>query len=147
MNLRASQIPVDDENRPFWEGAKRHEVVMQRCTACGRFRFPASGYCASCRSDQSSWVRLSGRGVIESHCIFHKAYFEAFASRVPYNVALVALEEGPKLFTNIVGIANSELRIGQAVSPVFEQITPELVLLKFEVIMQEPARALSWERL
>ena len=123
--------PKDEDHAPFWQGTLRREVVMQRCSSCGTYRFPASRYCASCRSDASAWAPVSGRGVIESYCFFHKAYFESFAADVPYNVALVRLEEGPRLFTNIVGVRNEGLQIGAAVVPVFEQVTPEVVLLKF----------------
>lgn len=109
---------------------------MQRCNLCGRYRFPASLYCSSCISDQSTWVRVTGNGVIESFCIFHKAYFESFADEVPYNVALVRLDEGPRLFTNVVNLPNHDLRIGQPVAPVFEAVAPEVVLLKFKVMSQ-----------
>ena len=133
--MSAKPLPaLDDENRPFWEGTRRHEVVVQRCNACGRYRFPASLYCSSCTSDQSTWAPVTGNGVIESFCIFHKAYFESFADEVPYNVALVRLDEGPRLFTNIVNIPNLELRIGQPVTAVFDPIIPEVVLLKFKVM-------------
>lgn len=123
--------PKDEDHAPFWQGALRREVVMQRCSACGTYRFPASRYCASCCSDASAWMPVSGRGVIESYCLFHQVYFESFAADVPYNVALVRLDEGPRLFTNIVGVRNEDLRIGAAVVAVFEQVTPQVALIKF----------------
>ncbi|HVZ44925.1 MAG TPA: OB-fold domain-containing protein [Ramlibacter sp.] len=122
----------DGENGPFWEGASRGEVRVQRCTGCGLLRFPACRYCSRCLGEKSEWVRTNGRGEVETFCIFHRAYFPSFAADIPYNVALVRLEEGPKMFTNLVGLAREELRIGMKVRAVFERVSEAAALVKFE---------------
>ncbi len=119
--------PDEPANRPFWEGAKRGVLMLQRCMDCGRHRFPAARYCAQCRGEKSEWVAASGRGEVESHCSFHKAYWPAFASEVPYAVVQVRLEEGVRLFSNLV---SGKPRAGLRVKAHFEPVTPEVTLVK-----------------
>jgi len=123
---------LDDANRPFWDGARAGEVRMQRCAGCGTMRFPAARYCAKCGGDKSEWVATGGRGTVESWCLFHKPYFEGFADEVPYNVAVVRLDEGPRLFTNIVDAPAGGLKIGMRVEATFEEATAEITLVKFK---------------
>jgi len=120
--------PEDPANRPFWEGAQRGVLMLQRCMDCGRHRFPATRYCAQCRGERAEWAATSGRGVVESWCSFHKAYWPAFAREVPYDVIQVRLEEGVRLFSNLVG---GRPRIGLAVQVHFDPVTPEVTLVKF----------------
>jgi uncharacterized OB-fold protein len=126
--------PVDDRSRPFWEGARKGELRLQRCFRCEAFRMPPSRYCPGCGSEGSTWARASGQGTVESFCLFHKAYFPGFESDLPYNVALVRLAEGARLFTNVVGVANDQLRIGMEVEACFDAITPEVTLVKFRPV-------------
>ena len=133
MTPYGKPLPVTDErNRPFWEGARRGELCLQRCARCHAFRLPASRYCPGCGGDGSEWARVTGRGTLESFCHFHKAYFPGFEGEVPYNVAVVRLAEGARLFTNIVGVANDRLRIGMRVEACFDPVTPEVTLVKFK---------------
>ena len=123
---------LDDANRPFWDGARAGELRLQRCADCGTFRFPAARACVRCHGTRSAWVATSGRGSVESFCVFHKGYFPGFEAELPYNVAIVALHEGVKLFSNLVGIANDAIRIGMAVEAAFEPATAEVTLVKFK---------------
>lgn len=121
--------------RPYWEHAKRHVLALQKCRACGTFRFPASPICASCDTDQGDdgdWTPVSGRGVIVSWVVFHRSYFPSFAADIPYNVALIALDEGPVMCANLVGIANERIASGQRVRVVFDDVSPEFSIPKFE---------------
>ena len=122
---------INDVNRPFWEGARRGELRLQRCTACGAFRYPSGRWCAHCRSDASDWVGASGKGEVWSWCVFHKAYFEGFADELPYGVVLVQLDEGVRLYSNLVDVAVHDIRIGMRVHAVFEPVTSEVTLVKF----------------
>jgi len=126
-------LPVaDGRNHPFWEAARRGELRLQRCVSCHVFRLPASRHCPGCGGEGSEWARASGAGTVESFCVFHKAYFPGFEGAVPYNVAVVRLAEGARLFTNIIGVADDRLRIGMAVEACFEPVTPEVTLVKFK---------------
>lgn len=122
---------VTAENRPFWDATKRHELRLQRCAECGRFRYPPSPVCPDCLSEAVEWARVSGRGTITTFVVFHKVYFESFAGEAPYNVVQVRLEEGPRLTANLVGVRNEELAVGTPVEVVFDDVTPEITLPRF----------------
>jgi uncharacterized protein len=113
---------------PFWQALRRREVRVQRCTDCGTHRFPATRYCPRCRSDRSEWVAVAPTGVVETWCVFHCAYFSDLP--VPYTVIQVRLDCGVRLFSN--PIEPAALRIGMAVEAAFDNVTPEVTLLKFK---------------
>ena len=122
---------ITPDNRPFWEGARRHELRLQRCEGCGRFRYPPGPVCPGCLSERAEWSRMSGRGAVSSWVVFHKAYFPAFADEIPYAVVQVELEEGPRLTANLVDVPPAEIRIGLPVEVVFDDVTPEISLPRF----------------
>jgi len=88
-------------------------------------------WCPKCGSRDMHWARLSGRGTVWSHCTFHRKYFPEFEADLPYNVALVELEEGPRLITNLIDVDRRDIRIGMPVDVVFEDVTPDIALIKF----------------
>ncbi len=118
-------------NQPYWSALKRRELRLQQCGACAKVWSPPAPVCPRCWSRDFTWTRLSGWGRVTSWVVFHQAYFKSFAHEVPYNVAEVELEEGPRLLTNLVGIGNGEIRTGMAVEVVFEDVTDEITLAKF----------------
>jgi uncharacterized OB-fold protein len=121
---------MDGPDAPFWQALRRREVRVQRCRQCGTHRFPASRTCANCRSDGSEWVAVAPRGVVETWCVFHRQYFEGLP--VPYAVIQVKLDCGVRLFSNpAAGVGTGALRIGMAVEGVFDDVAPDVTLLKF----------------
>jgi uncharacterized OB-fold protein len=132
MTAEAKPLPrLDDENRAFWQGARAGRLMLQRCLECGAWRFPAAPCCARCRSARSEWAQASGRGTVQSFCLFHKPYFPGFAGELPYNVVQVRLDEGAQLFSNLVGVANDAIRIGMAVEACFEMLNDDAGIVKF----------------
>ncbi len=121
---------VDGPDQPFWCGLRAREVRVQRCGNCGACRFPATRFCARCRSDLSEWHAVAGTGIIETWCVFHRAYFEDLP--VPYTVIQVRLDCGVRLFSNPIGVEPGALRIGLPVAAVFADVTPEVTLLQFK---------------
>ncbi|HYG27417.1 MAG TPA: OB-fold domain-containing protein, partial [Caulobacteraceae bacterium] len=96
-------------NARYWGALEGGELVFQAC-GCGARWLPARPECPNClAADGWSWSPSSGRGRLVSWVVYHAAYHPAFADRVPYNVAIVELEEGPRLITNIEA-ANESLR-------------------------------------
>jgi uncharacterized OB-fold protein len=120
---------IDGADGPFWQALRRREVQVQRCGSCGTHRFPATRYCAQCRSDQSAWVTVVPSGTLETWCVFHRPYFDGLP--VPYTVIQVRLDCGVRVFSNPAAGANA-LRIGMVVEAVFEDVTDEVTLLKFK---------------
>lgn len=122
---------IDAQNRPYWDAARAHEIRLPKCDACGHLRVVFERWCPRCGGDASTWTRMSGRGTVWSHCTFHRPYFKAFQDEIPYGVALVQLDEGPRLITNIVGIPRERVTIGLRVEAVFDDVTPDATLVKF----------------
>ncbi len=120
--------------RPFWEGAKAHELRLQRCRACGEHIFYPRVLCPHCLSEDLEWVRASGRGRVYTYTVVRRPAHPAFKDDVPYVLAIVELEEGPRLTTNIVGVPPEEVHIGMPVEVVFEDVTDEVSLPKFRPV-------------
>jgi uncharacterized OB-fold protein len=126
-------LPVrTEENAPFWDSAKRHALEIQRCCGCGSFRYPVAEYCPRCLSPETEWTPISGKGSVYSFIIVHQRYDPSFADDLPYNVAVVELDEGPRLVSNIVGIPNGEIRVGMPLAITYEDVTDEFTLPKFK---------------
>lgn len=122
---------ITEDNAPYWEGCRRGELRAQRCTACERYRWPPAVLCPHCLAPGGEWVRLSGRGTIHSFIVVHRPQHPAFLDDVPYNVAIVELEEGIRTHTNVVGCPNEALRVGLAVEVEFQRVNDEVTLAKF----------------
>jgi uncharacterized OB-fold protein len=103
--MSASEFPLPQGtavSEPYWDALAGGELHFQRCTSCGNAWLPPRAECPRCLAATWEWVRASGRGKVVTWVVYHRAYHPAFESRLPYNVAVVELEEGPRLVTNIV---------------------------------------------
>lgn len=129
---------LTEDNRPFWDACRAERLSLQRCASCAHIRYPISRHCPRCLSDEAAWIPLSGRGTIFSYVVFHKAYHAGFKQDVPYNVALIQLEEGPRMYSNIVGTPNDQVRIGDAVQVTFDSVTPEISIPRFRLCRALP---------
>jgi uncharacterized OB-fold protein len=122
---------ITPEMAQFFEGARRGQLMVQKCDACGELDFPAHEICSNCLSTRSSWVPVSGRGEIYSYNVMHQVYHPGFAAEVPYAVVVVKLAEGPKVVSNLLGVSPREIRIGMPVEVTFEKVSDEVMLPKF----------------
>ena len=128
----AKPLPqVSPEMAPFFEAARRRELVVQRCARCGTLRFPARGICSVCLGRDATWVPVSGRGQVFSFAVMHQANHPGFAAEVPYAVVVIQLDEGVRLLSNLVDCEVAGIRIGLPVEVVFDDVTPEVTLPKF----------------
>ncbi len=121
---------LDPLTTPFWEHARRNILALQTCRACNDAHLPPSPVCPKCLSTDQDWKPASGRGVLEAYAEFHRAYWPGFNDDIPYSSAIVRLEEGPLMATNLVG-DTTNARVGKAVEVVFDKVSPELTLPKF----------------
>lgn len=121
----------NEDSAPYWEAANHGELRMQKCGDCGHIRFPPALLCARCLSEKTEWAKLSGRGKVYSWIIVHRSQHPAFDPDTPYNVAIVELQEGPRLHTNLVECANKDIYIGMSVEVVFDKVAAEATLVKF----------------
>ena len=123
--------PATALTQPFWAGGLSGELRLQQCSNCGHIRYPISTICPVCWSADCDWTPLSGRGTVQSHIVFERAYHEAWADQVPYVVALIELDEGPLLVSNVVGVAPSAVRVGQPVTVTFARRSATAALPQF----------------
>lgn len=121
------------ETLPFWEGCNQGELRLQRCADCGHIQFPPQPFCAACLAGNLAWFKASGRGTVLSYTVVHWSPNPAYAADAPYVLALIALEEGPRMLTNIVGTPPAEVRIGMATVVTFENCAPGIALPKFTI--------------
>lgn len=134
MNEYLKPLPtISDENREFWTACKAGKIRMQQCEKCNHIRFPISHVCPKCLSYETKWTNLSGRGEVFSYVVFHQLYNKAFEKDIPYNVALIQLEEGPRMYSNIVEVDNDAVKVGDNVEVVFEKATEEVTIPKFKL--------------
>ena len=121
---------ADEESEEFYEGARRHELMLMRCRSCRAWRMPSRPRCPDCWSTETEWAKASGRATLYSFGIMHQK-FPGFADDVPYNYAVVELEEGPRIVSNIVGVVDEELRVDMPLVAFFDDVADDTTLVRF----------------
>jgi hypothetical protein len=121
---------ADAESIEFYEGARRHELMLMRCGACGAWRLPSRPRCPDCWSTDTEWARASGRGTLYSYGIMHQK-FPGFEDETPFQYAVVELEEGPRIVSNVVGVPEEDLRCDMALRAVFDNVSEDTTLIRF----------------
>ncbi len=112
---------ITEVNRAYWEGLAAGKLRYQCCRACGHSWLPPRANCPRCLAAGPEWRDASGRGTVLSWVVYHTAYAEHLKARVPYDVTLVELEEGPRLLTNVINSgAGRRLSFGAPVTLAIE---------------------------
>ncbi|MEI7926091.1 MAG: Zn-ribbon domain-containing OB-fold protein [Chloroflexota bacterium] len=125
-------LPVPNEDgAPFWEHLRAGELRIQHCTSCGRLQHPPRVLCPGCGSPDRDWAPMSGRGTVYSFVVTHQAIHPSFEGHLPYVTALVELEEGPRLATNLIDIPPGEVEIGMPVEVELVPVSDEITLPLF----------------
>ena len=127
----ARPIPVPTpETLHFWEGTRDGRLLLQRCTACATAYFPPRPFCPRCSCREVAVEEASGEGTLYSYVISHRPH-RAFDG--PYSIAVVELDEGPRMMTNIVGCEQTPeaLELDMRVEVLFEPITDDITLPLF----------------
>lgn len=130
----AKPLPVADvETAPFWDACRKGKLMLQRCTNCGHHRFPPTYFCSKCQSAKHEWIESQGRGRVFSWIVVrHPVPREIYAADVPYVVALIELDEGVRITSNIVGIEPEKVAADMPVRVIFREATAEITLPLFE---------------
>jgi uncharacterized OB-fold protein len=129
---------ITPEAKPFWDAAAEQRLMMQRCQNCRAWVWTPRPTCNECGGERLEWTPMSGQGEIYSFTVIRqiagRAASKAFEPDVPYVVAWVDLEEGPRIVTNIVGCGVDDVRVGMKVAVQFEPASPEIWLPKFRPV-------------
>ncbi len=127
---------ISEQTKGFWEGCKRHELLIPKCNDCGAYRFPPRVMCPECNSTNVEWSKVSGRGKVYSFIIPHRQAPGEFPARgfdYPYAVVLVELPDagGVRIASNLVDCELDNIKIGMPVDVVFDDVTDKVTLPKF----------------
>ena len=132
----AKSVPMPTPETSFyWEKCQQHELWVRKCNECNQAYFYPRNICPNCFSRNTDWVQCSGKGTLHTFGIVHRAPHPGFAPDVPFVTAIVDLEEGPRMPTNIVGIDDPEpekLQIGMPLEVTFEDVTDAIALPIFK---------------
>lgn len=136
MTEQAYRKPIPDptpETQFFWDKTQEHELWIQRCNDCANVYFPPRFHCPKCLSVNVEWMRASGKGILYSYMINHRAP-PGFEDEAPYAIAVVQLEEGPRMMTNIIGIENTpeNLVLDMALEVTFDDSPPDVTIPKWQ---------------
>jgi uncharacterized OB-fold protein len=126
---------VDEESRAYWDGARRHELVILRCARCRFYVHYPRARCPRCDSGDLAPSPVSGRGVVHSYTVTHHRGAPGFENAVPFAVALIELDEQPglRIVANLLGCEPAAVRIGMPVEVVFQDVAPDVTLPQFRV--------------
>ena len=116
---------------PFWNALRRHELVVQRCAACGRLRFVPTELCPACYSSAATWTHVSGHGHVYTYTVVHRAPTPVYQAEAPYALAYVELDEGPRIPARLVDVDPHSVAVGLPVEVVFDDVAPDLTLYRF----------------
>jgi uncharacterized OB-fold protein len=126
---RPAPIP-DHDSAPYWQALHDGKLLIQKCADCGHFQLYPRDRCLACRGPVS-FVEASGRGTIYSFTVIRQNYARPFRDWIPYVVALVDLEEGPRLMTNLVAVDPESVQVGMAVTATFEAVSDDAGIALF----------------
>lgn len=116
-------MPVATEiSAPFWEGLKARRLLVQQCNACAHWVFYPRRHCPRCLAHDLAWREVSGAATLYSFTLTRIPTLPDFADEMPQALAVVELDEGVRINTTLSGLAESEIRVGMALQPVFAEV-------------------------
>jgi len=121
-------------SKPFWEATTRHEFTLQKCVKCGAYQWYPKPWCIECGSRDLVWTRASGLGRVYSFTIITQIVQNtpAFESDLPFVLAEIDLDEGPRFIAQLEGVKPEEAKVGMRVKVTFVDATPEISIPKFK---------------
>ena len=134
MDARLPSPVSNADSLPYWNAAREGRLLIRKCKACGELHFMPRYLCPVCWSDQLEWVEAKGTGSVHSFTVIRRAPSPVFAPHTPYVVALIDLDEGPRMIANVLGNGALETRIGDRVRVTFEDRGDGAMLPQFNRI-------------
>jgi uncharacterized protein len=132
MTTARFDLPTTDvETQPYWDGLREGKFLIRHCNACGHDYFYPRPFCPACWSRDVAWKEASGRGTLYTYSVVHVNDLPPFHERVPYVAAIVELEEGPRVMTNIEGVPFDELHADMPVSVEYKAISDDVTIPVF----------------
>jgi len=123
---------ISGETKPFWDACRRGNLIIQKCDRCQEYQFYPRGICANCWCQDIRWVTATGKGTVWTFTVTRQNRTLGFEDELPYVLALVELDEGVKMFTNIVECDPNEVKIGMPVEVTFVQANQQITIPYFK---------------
>jgi len=124
--------PISDISASFWDATKNREFVLQHCRTCDKAVHYPRAICPHCHSTELEFRPASGRGQVYAFSVMHRAGNPTMEDRVPYVVALIDLDEGARMMSNVVGCDHAEVKVGMQVQLTWEELSDGRNLPLFE---------------
>ena len=118
----------------FWDGTKRHKLLIQKCRKCNKYIFYPKIYCTYCFSEDLEWVQSSGKGIIYSYTVVMNNPVSSFMDDIPFVIAIVELNERVRMLSHIVGYDDMEIKCDMEVEVIFEELNDQFTIPKFRPI-------------
>lgn len=125
-----------DLTRPYWQATARGELHMQHCGACGRWQFYPRPFCIHCEAEALQWRPVAGTGKVYTYTVNHRAPNPFMKARLPYVVAMIELDEGPRLMANVLDARPGDMAIGRRVEVAFERVSDDMALPQFRLLAE-----------
>jgi uncharacterized OB-fold protein len=138
--------PIDPWTEPYWTAIHKGELLLQFCPDCQKYIFYPRRYCPTCFSEQVTWVQASGRGKVYAFTIVQNNAPSAFTEEMPFVIAIVNLEEGVRMMTNLVDCDPAAIYSEMPVVITFEKLNDDVTLPKFKPVAGEQGRDKSEQR-
>lgn len=128
-------LPIPNpDTATFWKECRNHRLTFQQCLDCSHVRWPPSLICPQCHSAFFKNIESNGRGIVYTFVVYHQAFHPAFKEELPYVAAVVQLEEGPRIVSNLIACTPDEVFCDMQVELVWEDITDKFSLPKFKPV-------------
>lgn len=126
--------PITPETRPYWDGLKQGKLLLPKCAACRHVFFYPRVVCPRCHSRDLGWIESRGRGTLHSFAIAQQAFNPAFKVAPPYVLAMIELEEGPRMLSNLINVKPDPTAIAcdMEVEVVFQKVADDVTLPLFQ---------------
>ena len=129
---RRPRPAITHDNRFFWDGVREGKLLIQQCADCGKLRHPPLPACPSCGSFDWGTVESKGSGTVYSYVLHYHPAIPPFDP--PHPVALIELDEGTRLVSDLVGVDPEKIEIGMRVQVEFNNVDPKLILPQFRPV-------------
>jgi uncharacterized protein len=126
--------PIDAQSRAYWAACNEGQLLVQRCQACSHVQHYHRVLCIHCGHDKLTDLPVRGAGTVRSFTIIRRAVSVAFEADVPYVVALIELEEGPTVMSNLINTPLEQIAIGKPVQLLFERRSESIAIPQFQIV-------------
>ena len=126
--LPVGKITVDSDATEFWDRIRERNLSLQRCTQCSTVRYPPRHRCPACLNDGTEWIPVAGTGTVYTFVVYERAFKPELKEHLPYVAALIELEEGVRMWSNIMGMDDPyDVYIGMPVSLIYEEVDGQVI--------------------